>query len=97
MGADRWRNIAGMVAVVTAAAILLSLIWRVSYLYTLIGAATWSFVGHIITADDDMAGGWSNPDGTCPMASRIRADATVPCAAAKGRWWRPSSFPASAS
>ena len=59
-----------VVAGVAIAAVLLSLIWRVPYLYTLIGAATWAFVGHIVTADDDAPGGWSNPDGSVPFPWR---------------------------
>ena len=55
------------VAGVAIAAVLLSLIWRVPYIYTLIGAAAWAFVGHIVTADDDAPGGWSNPNGAVPF------------------------------
>ena len=64
MTVDRWRNIAWALAGVTITAILLSLLWHVPYLYTLIGAAAWMFIGHLITADDDAPGGWSNPDGS---------------------------------
>lgn len=39
-------------------------------LYTLIGAAAWAFVGHVITLDDDGPGGWSNPDGSLPFPWR---------------------------
>jgi hypothetical protein len=70
MTVDRWRKIAWAAAGVAAIAVLLSLIWRVPYLYTLIGAAAWAFVGHIITADDDTQGGWSNPDGSIPFPWR---------------------------
>ena len=67
MTVDRQRNVFFAISGVTIAAVLLSLIWHVPYLYTLIGAAAWTFVGHIITADDDAPGGWSNPDGTIPF------------------------------
>ncbi len=70
MTVDRWRNIAWAVAGVTITAILLSLLWQVPYLYTLIGVAAWAFIGHIITADDDVPGGWSNPDGSLPFPWR---------------------------
>ncbi len=69
MSADRWR-IALTVAAVAAITALLSLIWHVPYLYTLIGASTWALVGHIITADDDAPGGWGNPDGNIPFPWR---------------------------
>lgn len=55
---------------VAIAAVLLSLIWRVPYLYTLAGAAAWGFRGHLVTADDDAPGGWSNPDGSTPFPWR---------------------------
>ena len=67
MTVNRRRNISLAVVGVAIAAFLLSLIWHVPYLYTLIGAAAWAFVGHIVTADDDAPGGWSNPDGAVPF------------------------------
>ncbi|MEC5216962.1 hypothetical protein RCH09_001918 [Actimicrobium sp. GrIS 1.19] len=48
-------------------AVVLSLIWKVPYSYTAIGFAVWAFAGHLITIDDDVAGGWSNPDGGIPF------------------------------
>jgi hypothetical protein len=48
-------------------AIILSLIWAVPYLYTAIGFAVWALAGHLITIDDDLPGGWSNPDGSVPF------------------------------
>ena len=44
-------------------AVILSLIWAVPYLYTAISFAIWALVSHMITIDDDLSGGWSNPDG----------------------------------
>jgi hypothetical protein len=52
---------------VCSTAIVLSFIWRVPYLYTVLGFAVWAFVGHIVTIDDDLPGGWSNPDGSIPF------------------------------
>lgn len=40
----------------------LSLIFRVPYIYSIIGIAGLVFGGHFITLDDDYPGGWSNPD-----------------------------------
>jgi hypothetical protein len=53
-----------MFAMVCLTAVLLSLVWKVPYLYTMIAFAVWPFVGHLITIDDDIRGGWSNPDGS---------------------------------
>lgn len=49
--------------------VILSLIWRVAYLYTAIGVAVWSLGGHLITIDDDLPGEGSNPDGSIPFPS----------------------------
>lgn len=45
-------------------ALALSSLWKVPYLYTAIGFAAWAFAGHLVTIDDDLSGGWSNPDGS---------------------------------
>ena len=52
---------------IAATAIVLSLLWKVPYIFTLLGLSTWALFGHIITADEDRAGGWSNPDGNQPF------------------------------
>jgi hypothetical protein len=53
-----------LLLVVAAASLALSLVWQIPYIYTLIGFAAWVFVGHLVTADDDIPGGWSNLDGS---------------------------------
>lgn len=49
------------------AAIALSVLWRVPYILTFLGVAALVLVGHVVTIDDDMPGGWSNPDGSQPF------------------------------
>jgi hypothetical protein len=61
------KRYAILLVVVIAAALLLSLVWHVPYVFTLIGFSAWAFVGHLVTADDDAPGGWSNPDGSLPF------------------------------
>jgi len=61
------KRLAVLLAIVAVVAVSLSLIWRVPYIYTLIGFAAWAFIGHVVTSDDDVKGGWSNPDGTLPF------------------------------
>ncbi len=56
-----------LLAIVTVTAVTLSLLAHVPYIYTLIGFSAWALFGHIITADDDTPGGWSNPDGKKPF------------------------------
>lgn len=56
-----------MLMTVCATAVLLSLVGKVPYLYTVTGFVVWAFVGHLITIDDDAPGGWSNPDGSIPF------------------------------
>ncbi len=60
------RRYAIFLVLVMASALLLSFIWQVPYVYTLIGFSVWAFVGHLVTADDEAPGGWSNPDGSLP-------------------------------
>jgi hypothetical protein len=61
------KRVAKLLAIVIATAVLLSLVWGVPYIFTIIGFSAWAFVGHLITADDDAPGGWSNPDGSLPF------------------------------
>jgi hypothetical protein len=50
---------------VSIAAILgLSYFANIPYIYTILGISAWVFIGHLITLDDDMPSGWSNPDGS---------------------------------
>ena len=50
-----------------ASASLLSAFWHVPYIFTVIGFSGWIFLGHLVTADDDAKGGWSNPEGSLPF------------------------------
>jgi hypothetical protein len=50
--------------------VLLSTIWHVPYIDTLTGFAGLVFVGHLITVDEDLPGGWNNPDGKTPLRWR---------------------------
>ena len=67
MSASRIKRYGFALAAYLSLSIILSLIWRVSYLYTAIGFAVWAFGGHLITLDDDLRGGWDNPDGGIPF------------------------------
>jgi hypothetical protein len=37
-----------------------------SHIFTFVGAAALVLIGHLVTIDDDLPGGWSNPDGADP-------------------------------
>lgn len=67
MSVPQLKRYSILLALVCSTTIILSLIWKVPYLYTLIGFAVWAFAGHIITIDDDLPNGWSNPDGSIPF------------------------------
>jgi len=41
---------------------VLSFTFDVAYVYSVLGVLAWSFIGHVVTLDDDMLGGWDNPD-----------------------------------
>lgn len=64
MKPDVTKRYALLLVVVIGATLLLSLVWHVPYIYSLIGFSAWAFAGHLATADDDAPGGWSNPDGS---------------------------------
>lgn len=49
------------------AATAVSALWRVPYIFTFLGVAALVLVGHLVTIDDDIPGGWSNPDGSQPF------------------------------
>lgn len=80
-----------VLAAVCVTALILSLIWRVPYLYTTIGFAVWVFGGHLITVDDDFPGGWSNPNGDIPFPW---AELAIKAALLLGLLWLALSFPA---
>lgn len=40
----------------------LSYFGGIAYIYSLVGISALVFVGHLITLDEDLRGGWSNPD-----------------------------------
>ena len=44
-------------------AVALSLLLHVPYIFTALGFSAWALFGHLVTIDDDLSGGWSNPDG----------------------------------
>jgi hypothetical protein len=61
------KRIAILLLASTLAAIGLSALWRVPYIFTFVGVAALVLAGHVATIDDDMPGGWSNPDGSQPF------------------------------
>lgn len=67
MNAKAVKHYLVLSAVVVVVAVALSLLAGIPYIYTLLGFSAWAFFGHLITSDDDMRGGWSNPDGTRPF------------------------------
>ena len=56
-----------LLVVVVVTTVGLSVFLRVPYIYSLIGFAAWAFLGHLVTADDEAPGGWSNPNGSLPF------------------------------
>ena len=44
--------------------LLLSWLFGVPYFIGLLGLLAWATVGHLVTLDDEMPGGWSNPEGS---------------------------------
>jgi len=74
-------KLAVLVVIAVAVAAVLSTLWSVPYIYTAVAFAAWAFFGHLITADDDLPGGWSNPGGTRPFPwVALAAKGAVLCA-----------------
>lgn len=67
MNVSEFKRYGIILAVFCSIAAILSWVWKVPYFYTAIGFAIWAFAGHLITIDDDLQGGWSNPDGSAPL------------------------------
>jgi len=64
------KSVAAVLAITTIVAVALSTLWRVPYIYTFVGAATLVVIGHVITIDDDLPGGFGDPDGSQPFPWR---------------------------
>lgn len=58
------RKAAVICVIVVAVGQSLHALLSVPYAYTALALSAWVFFGHLITADDDAPGGWSNPDGS---------------------------------
>jgi hypothetical protein len=64
------RRYSILLLVVVSTALLLSWTLAVPYLFTVTGFSGLAFVGHVVTVDDDMPGGWNNPAGDLPFPWR---------------------------
>jgi hypothetical protein len=54
-----FRQATVVLLMAVSVSIVLSMLWRVPYIFTLVGFAALALIGH-----DDIPGGWSNPDGS---------------------------------
>jgi hypothetical protein len=61
------KHYSTLILLIVGTAITLSYFGGIPYIFTLIGFSAWAFFGHLVTIDDDMKGGWSNPDGSEPF------------------------------
>ena len=57
------KQVSRLLAVTVVVAVILSARWRIPYIFTFVAAAALALGGHVVTIDDDLPGGWSNPDG----------------------------------
>ncbi len=63
------------------------------YIITLLIIIGWSALGHIVTIDDDLPGGWSNPDGDPAVARQAKVWLAVTVAAFFFVFWLMLKFP----
>jgi hypothetical protein len=72
MGTGRVRATAVSIGVAAAIAVAASLLWRVPYIYSVIGLAILGLVGYVVTLDEDLPDGWSPiPGGARSVWSRL--------------------------
>ena len=62
------KHYSTLIFLIAGTAIALSYFGGIPYIFTLIGFSAWAFFGHLVTIDDDMKSGWSNPDGSEPFS-----------------------------
>ena len=55
-----------------AIAAILTFYFNSPYIITLLIMLGWSSVGQLVTLDDDLPGGWSNPDGDPAVARQAK-------------------------
>jgi hypothetical protein len=61
-----WKTARDWVPIVVfalATGAILNVTFSIAPIYVAIGFSGWAFIGHLVTFDDDLPGGWSNPDG----------------------------------
>jgi hypothetical protein len=77
--------------VVVVAAVLLSLVFSVPYVFTVTGFAGLAFAGHVVTIDEDLRGGWGDTGEKCPFPwGELLSKAVV----FFGLCWAIAAFPA---
>ncbi len=59
-----------LAGLVIGSAVSFSLLWQFPYVFTLILFSFMPVFGHLITFDEDLKGGWANPDGDRPFPTR---------------------------
>ena len=57
--------------------IVISFFTSVSPFFVAACFSTWPIIGMIVTIDDDLPGGWSNPDGDLPFPTGLFAAAML--------------------
>ncbi|TZF83510.1 hypothetical protein [Cognatilysobacter lacus] len=60
---DLARRVGLTAAIFAACTFAASLLWRIPYIFTVIGLIVIGLVGFLVTLDDDLPGGWSPHPG----------------------------------
>jgi hypothetical protein len=55
------KQVSRLLVATVVVGVILSALWRVPYIFTFVAAAALVLAGHVVTSDDDLPGGWSNP------------------------------------
>ena len=76
-----------------AIASILTFYFNSPYIITLLIILGWSSVGQLVTLDDDLPGGWSNPDGDPMVARQAKLWLAATAAAFVFVFWLMLKFP----
>jgi hypothetical protein len=60
-----------------AVAVALSVFANIAYLVTFLVISGWTVLGHTATLDDDMPGGWNNPENSADIWKKSKIELLV--------------------
>jgi hypothetical protein len=87
------KQVAVLTLWVSLLCLIASAVWSVPYVVTFAWISVLACGGHLITLDDDLAGGWSNPDGEKSIVRWSLIELGLKVLFAILVWWLIYQFP----